>query len=37
MVGKNQIAKMISLDSYRITNAKINDQFTSKELHKQKQ
>jgi len=37
MVGKNQIAKMISLDSYGITNAKINDQLTSKKIHKQKQ
>ena len=37
MVDKNQIAKMISLDSYEITDAKINDQLTSKELHKQKQ
>lgn len=33
MVEKNQTAKMISLDSYGIKNAKINYQLTSKELH----
>jgi len=33
MVDKNQTAKMISLDSYGIKNAKVNYQLTSKELH----
>jgi len=37
MVEKNQIAKMIPLDSYGITNAKATDQLTSKKSHKQKQ
>ncbi len=35
MVDKNQTAKMISLDSYGISNAKVNYQLTSKELHKE--
>lgn len=34
MVDKNQIAIMISLVSSGIINAKENDQFTSKTLHK---
>ena len=33
MVNKNQTAKMISLDSYGIHNAKVNYQLTSKELN----
>ncbi len=33
MVDKNQTAKMISLDSYGIISAKLNDQLTPKKLH----
>ncbi|MFK5983134.1 MAG: phosphoenolpyruvate carboxykinase (ATP) [Flavobacteriaceae bacterium] len=35
MVEKNQTAKMISLDSYGIKNAKVNYQLTSKELEEE--